>query len=125
MKFRCDNPKYKGYHRYGGRGIKVHEEWSHDFRAFYKYIGEPPTTMHSLDRIDNDGNYEPGNVRWATKHQQDNNKSQNVYYTYNGETKTLSDWARFRNINVQTLYARLHKYSWGLERALEYERTSL
>lgn len=122
MKFRCENVNYKGYHRYGGRGIKVYKKWSNNFLSFYKYIGNPPSKKHSLDRINNNKGYYPGNVRWATKEQQDNNKSDNIYYEYNGLKMTLSQWARHRNINVQTLYARLHKYGWKVGEALEYEK---
>jgi hypothetical protein len=71
---RCTNPKTKGFHRYGGRGITVFPTWSKDFKAFLDYIGLPPTSKHSIDRFpDNDGNYEPGNVRWATVKEQHEN----------------------------------------------------
>ena len=66
MKRRCYNDNFKGYHRYGGRGIKVCDEWITDFQAFYDYMG-PRDKGYSIDRIDNDGNYEPGNVRWVTR----------------------------------------------------------
>lgn len=69
MKKRCDDPKNKKYHDYGGRGISVQESWINDFNAFYKYMGKRPEGC-SLDRIDNDGNYEEGNVRWATTKEQ-------------------------------------------------------
>ena len=65
MKRRCYNYNYKGYHRYGGRGIKVCKEWINNFPAFYDYMG-PRDKGYGIDRIDNDGNYEPGNVRWVT-----------------------------------------------------------
>lgn len=74
MKDRCLNPKSSNYPRWGGRGIKVHPEWAGDFMAFYLDVGPRPTPKHSLDRIDNDGNYEPGNVRWATKKEQADNR---------------------------------------------------
>lgn len=73
MKARCNNPNTKCYPTYGGRGIKVCEEWNDDFEAFYEYIGPRPEGM-SIDRIDVNGNYEPGNVRWATAQQQRNNQ---------------------------------------------------
>lgn len=69
-KNRCFNEKNKRYHRYGGRGITMCREWVHDFPAFYAHVGTRPHSKLTLDRIDNDGNYEPGNVRWATRSQQ-------------------------------------------------------
>lgn len=75
MKNRCLNPKNSNYSDYGGRGIKIYEPWIHYFQAFYEYLGPRPTPQHSLDRYpDNDGNYEPGNVRWATKLEQTQNR---------------------------------------------------
>lgn len=66
MRSRCNDPKNKQYHDYGGRGIKVCAEWEASFQAFLDYLGEPPSPHHTMDRINNDGGYEPGNVRWAT-----------------------------------------------------------
>ena len=72
---RCNNPNNPHYHRYGGRGIRVHPLWEKDFLAFEDYIGPRPSPEHSIDRYpDNNGNYEPGNVRWATPHQQQSNR---------------------------------------------------
>jgi len=70
MKKRCYNKNEHQYNDYGGRGIRVCDEWLHDFLAFYEYIGKRPDGDYSIDKINNDGNYEPGNVRWATRHQQ-------------------------------------------------------
>jgi len=70
MKTRCTNPNSNRWHDYGGRGISVCDEWSEDYLAFLNHVGRKPSPAHSLDRIDNDGNYEPGNVRWATRKQQ-------------------------------------------------------
>lgn len=74
MKQRCLNPNSKAYKYYGGRGITIHPEWVNDFKAFYAYVGDKPSPSHSIDRINNDGNYEPGNVRWATKREQVSNR---------------------------------------------------
>lgn len=70
MKARCENPNSTGYQWYGARGIKVCESWRNDFAAFFRDVGPRPSKAHSIDRIDNDGDYEPGNVRWATKKEQ-------------------------------------------------------
>jgi len=80
MKLRCYNPIYKNSHNYLGRGIIVCDEWLHDFDAFRKHIGDRPSKDYSVDRINNDGNYEPGNVRWATWYVQAANRRPNSGY---------------------------------------------
>jgi hypothetical protein len=78
VKQRCNNPNSTSYRTYGGRGIKMHPPWEESFELFMKDVGLRPSPELSLDRIENDGNYEPGNVRWATAKQQvDNRRKQN------------------------------------------------
>lgn len=92
MKSRCYLPSYHNYNRYGGRGITVCDRWLESFQKFLEDIGEKPSASHSLDRIDNDGNYEPGNCRWATKKEQSNNRGTNKLVTAFGETKSMPEW---------------------------------
>ncbi len=114
---RCRNPKNPSFKNYGGRGIKVCERWM-DFDSFLADMGQRPAGME-IDRFpDNDGDYEPGNCRWATDAEQSRNNSRNVRLEYQGETKVLSDWASERGMAATTLWARLFKLGWTLERAL-------
>lgn len=80
---RCYNPDNKDYHNYGARGITVHPTWRADFYNFLEYVGLREFSNHTLDRINNDGNYEPGNVRWATRFVQNNNKRNTIDSLYN------------------------------------------
>ncbi len=109
MHGRCSCPNDKGYMRYGARGIRVCQEWSGPggFQRFYDHVGDKPTPYHSIGRIDNDGNYEPGNVRWEDDIQQANNKSTNVVVPHNGELKTIAQWARESGLARATLSYRL------------------
>lgn len=115
MKQRCNNPKNKQWDDYGGRGITVCKSWKW-FGNFYRDMGMPPPDT-SLDRIDNDGNYEPGNCRWATKEEQDNNRRSNRNLTWKGRTQTVSQWARELGMNKRTLLNRLNT-GWLVDQAL-------
>lgn len=112
MRERCNNKKYRAYHRYGGRGIKVCDEWS-DFSNFLHDMGKKPTREHELDRVDNDGNYEPSNCRWATKIEQRNNMSSNNRVEIDGITKTVSQWCKHYGIGISVPYNRI-RYGWGM-----------
>lgn len=95
MKTRCFNENEPGYARYGGRGITVYEPWRASFEAFYEHIGPCPSSSHSLDRFpDPNGNYEPGNVRWATAQEQALNRRSNVLLKIGSRTMTITEWSR-------------------------------
>ena len=94
MKARCRNKKDPAYPNYGGRGIDVCELWKNSFMAFYEDMGPKPSDDHCIERIDNEGNYEPGNCRWATPAEQGINKRNNVMLTYKGETLCMTHWQR-------------------------------
>lgn len=120
MKSRCLNPATIGYARYGGRGITVCERWL-AFENFLADMGEKPGG-HSIDRINNDGNYEPDNCRWATASQQNRNQNRRPGYRsvqFNGRTLTLTEWAKEMGMPRHVLYHRLGKnQGWSVERAL-------
>jgi hypothetical protein len=107
MLSRCLNPDDDSYHRYGGRGITVCQAWRDSIDTFARDVGQRPSIEHSLDRVDNNGNYEPGNVRWATRTQQQHNRRDNVMLTMNGVTKTVSEWSRETGIHRRTITRRI------------------
>jgi hypothetical protein len=113
MKGRCINPKNKRWHRYGGRGISVCERWLESFENFYADMGPKPVGT-SLERVNNDGNYEPSNCIWATPKQQQNNMRRNVFLEYRGKRLTIAQWAREIGIDRGTLRARKRR-GWTVE----------
>src|SRR5262249_5553013 len=113
---RCTWPKHQMYSAYGGRGIKVCERWFNNFGNFYAEMGPRPAGC-SLDRIDNDGHYEPSNCRWATRKQQNDNKQQTRWLTFNGKTQTLMAWAKELGLPPNSLRNRIND-GWDVERAL-------
>lgn len=117
IKTRCTNEKRKDYDHYGGRGIKMCEKWINSFMAFYEDVGPRPDKDYTLERIDNDKNYEPGNVRWATRAEQGRNQRTNHVLEFNGEILTLADWAKRFDLHRTTIFSRL-KAGWSIEKAL-------
>jgi hypothetical protein len=106
---RCLNPETRLFHRYGGRGIGVCDRWR-SFVNFFDDMGNRPTLGHSLDRYpNNDGDYEPGNCRWATRSQQARNTSRTVYVTRDGVTRCVADWAELTGIPAWTIAYRVRR----------------
>ncbi len=118
MKSRCGNKKSQYFKNYGGRGISVCNKWINSFQRFYEDMGKRPSNNHSLDRIDNNGNYELGNCQWATRVEQARNARSNHNITLNGRTLCIAGWAERQGISYSTLYARIKTYGWAAERAL-------
>lgn len=116
MKSRCLSPVNKRFHDYGERGIRVCERWL-DFQNFLSDMGPCPEGL-TLERIDNDGNYEPGNCRWVTRYEQDRNKRTNVFLEHDGERRTLTDWARLLNTSHTRLAYYLRVRNMSVSNAL-------
>lgn len=118
MKKRCMNPSSNVFRHYGERGIRVCEEWRISYDAFLADMGERPSPQHSLDRINNEGNYEPSNCRWATRTEQNNNASRNLLFTINGHEKTLAQWCSMYERRYHLIYNRVIRDGWDLHEAL-------
>lgn len=107
MKQRCNNPKNKNYYLYGGRGIKICEQWSNNFKEFERWALENGYEQGlTIDRINNNGNYEPDNCRWADLETQANNTRRNVYIEYQGQIKTMRQWSKDLSIPYKTMKKR-------------------
>lgn len=116
MRYRCSAQTSPDYARYGGRGIKVCARWD-SFEAFMEDMGPRPSQLHSLDRVDNSGNYEPGNVRWASKTEQARNRYDTLMSEFNGRTQSLAAWAEECGLVYSTVVHRLER-GWTIEQAL-------
>jgi len=117
MRARCENPRNNRFRLYGARGITVCAEWRADYAAFLRDMGPCPSRAHSLDRIDPDGNYEPGNCRWATATEQARNHRNARLLTHDGQTRCLAEWAEHVGLSTGTLWYRL-RAGWPLALAL-------
>lgn len=126
---RCENPRVASFADYGGRGIRVSARWRHGedgltgVACFIADLGARPSSDHSVERIDVDGNYEPGNCRWATALEQSNNKRRTRRVTYRGEEMALADAIRAAGsvIHIEAAWIRIRS-GWSVERALETPR---
>lgn len=122
MKSRCFNSNQEAYKDYGGRGITICEEWLSSFESFYDWaITHGYQDGLSIDRIDNDGNYEPSNCRWATRPAQQRNTSRTNLITIDGRSQSLTDWAKERGLNYHTVSYRIHQKGMSPEQALGFE----
>lgn len=115
-KKRCGNPRDAGYHNYGGRGIWMCQAWVESFEVFWADMGPRPQGC-SLDRIDANGNYEPGNCRWATRVQQANNTRASRRVVLDGESVTVAEASRIAGIDPSLVYGRLNN-GWEIHEAL-------
>jgi hypothetical protein len=112
-KTRCTNTKNQDYHNYGGRGIKFRFQ---SFAEFFDHLGPKPTDNYQLDRIDSDGHYEPGNVRWVTPKENQRNRKTTKTIFFRGEIKPLGEWAEELGYSYDLLYLRLRR-GWSVEKA--------
>jgi hypothetical protein len=118
MRRRCENPNDSSFPRYGGRGIRVCDRWS-TFEPFLSDMGTCPPN-YSIDRINNDGNYEPLNCRWANVLEQQNNRRDNHLIEFRGNRMTLAQWERELGVPPDVLKQRINKCGWSIEKALTH-----
>jgi hypothetical protein len=124
MHTRCENPNHNSCERYGGRGITICERWN-SFENFLADMGPKPSPKHQIDRIDNDGNYEPSNCQWATRTEQANNRCSNRLLTVDGRTQTFAQWEREANIPSARLHYYITRRGFSLELVAHYIRRKL
>ena len=120
---RCLDVNSPRFVDYGARGITICARWRNSFENFIADMGLKPTPQHSIDRINNDGNYEPGNCRWATPSQQNRNKGNNRRITLNGQTKLLAEWSELTGISASLILKRI-KAGWSIEKTLSVKPIS-
>jgi hypothetical protein len=117
MRNRCYREDNVQYADYGGRGITVCERWKNSFPNFLEDMGEKPKKGMSIERKNNNGHYEPGNCEWSTPKPQANNRRSNVFLTFNGKTKTLTQWSEETGIGMSTIRARV-RVGWSIKDSL-------
>lgn len=120
MKTRCLNPNSANYKYYGGRGISICDEWLNDFEQFYQWAMQNGYTDDmTIDRINSNGNYSSDNCRWISMPEQNLNRRSNRFIEYNGESKTIKEWADIYGINYKTLRNRLLVLGWNFTDAIK------
>ena len=125
MKQRCNNKNAWAYKYYGAKGIRVCDEWQSDYLSFKRWSEENGYVEGlTIDRINTNGDYSPQNCRWVTRKDQANNQTTTIHIEYNGTSKTLHEWADCLGINPTTLYHRIYKRGWSIDRAFT-EKVSL
>jgi hypothetical protein len=114
IKYHCESESSPRWVNYGGRGIKLHKKWSRDFWAFAEWmennIGLPTSHRDCLERIDNDGDYKPGNLRWATAKENHNNRTNNTLIKIGRRTQTLTEWCDETDMWISTVLTRMKEY---------------
>lgn len=123
IRARCNNSRHSAWKYYGGRGIRVCEEWDSSFEQFFRDMGKRPTEKHSIDRTNVNGNYESSNCRWVTSKVQGRNKRNHHFVEFNGRTMTLAEAVERcpHKLKYNTILYRI-KRGWPVERALEKPR---
>lgn len=120
MKDRCFNENSQAYSLYGKRGIKIQKSWLDDYFNFVNDMGERPSKEHSLDRIDNNGNYTKENCRWTTRKEQCRNRNSNKEFEYKGDKKCIAEWAEMLNVKYDTFYEYLRKNDYNFEKTYNF-----
>ncbi len=119
IKNRCYKENLPGYEHYGNRGIRVCDRWLESFENFYKDMGQRPSGKYSIHRIDNDGDYEPNNCKWATTKEQSLERRNSRKIEYDGKILNLSEWAKLLDIDPNTIVHRLN-HGWSIEKTLTH-----
>ena len=114
---RCCNTNMHNYPYYGGRGIRVCDRWRHSFESFLIDVGEAPSRQHSIDRIDNDGDYEPSNCRWATRKEQANNRG-SLKTKFMIGNQSLKGYCQSHQLPYKTIWNRISRLGWSIEDAI-------
>lgn len=114
---RCENRNCRSFVNYGGRGVRICAEWRRSFETFLRDMGLKPSSKHTIERIDNDGDYEPDNCQWAMMKEQARNKRNNVLLTHEGRMKCVAEWAEELGLSPTMIYKRLYR-GWDCKRVL-------